>query len=116
MRPCCGFAHRLCDLRAPDERTAWHSCAWEEGVDRWFGQSMSRAQLRILGRYYEATPAGETPLWFFGLSPMIRGAEWEGAAYLPWDYGLEQDQDLLQLCLHQLCRGSIDVSQPQHRV
>ena len=59
---------------------------------------MTQEQLDIIGWYYQRTPAGEIPAWVFGLFPMTRGEEWDGATYLPWDYGIEQDQELV--CFH----------------
>ena len=93
----CWFAHRLCELRAPDESRIPYPLAWAKGVDRWFGQSMTREQVDRIATYYEDTPHGEVPQWVHGLLWMTRGEQWIGAVCLQWDYGLEMDQHMLRV-------------------
>ena len=91
----CWRAHRLCDLRGPDEVHAPQDAIWRCGVDRWFGQTMSTYQLGLIGMYYRETAPGDFPQWVFGLLRMVSGSAWEGDVYLEWDYGLTMDAEML---------------------
>ena len=103
----CDFAHHLGELWAPDETTVHYTQAWRtQGIDRWFGQSMSTEQLRNIRWYHEQTPHYEVPAWVYGLRYMTVDKQFVTDLYLPWDYGLEADCRLL--CRHR--RGQLPFS------
>ena len=77
----CGFAHRLSDLRPPNEIERRYDQAWHDGVDRWYGHCLSDEQLRIIKQYYTETSERDKPAW----SRALR--------YL-WGYGLIMDLEL----------------------
>jgi len=63
----CAFAHHLRELRPPNEMDQLYDCAWADGVDRWFGQTMQPEQMERFLFYYNSTPAYEVPVWAHGL-------------------------------------------------
>ena len=74
-----------------------YDAAWRDGVDRWYGQSMTEEQLDLIAKYHQDDP-GEVPPWVYGLRHILTGKEWDFAGYLEWDYGLDMDLELL--CHH----------------
>ena len=95
----CTFAHRLCDLRAPNELDRFYESAWLDGVDRWFGQVMTAEQLQIIHEYSIRALICDLHQWLYGLRFIVPESEsrlfgW----YLQWDYGLSMDIELL--CRH----------------
>ena len=92
--PGCRFAHRLCDLRRPDETVACYTLQWEQGhIDRFYGQTMPIEQLRRIRMYFVNTPICDLPLWAIGLHLIsTRQEAVMGFAY-SWDFGLVQDFD-----------------------
>jgi len=52
----CPLAHRLCELRPPNEAEQLYREIWASGVDRWYGQALSEEQVKIVMDYYEQTP------------------------------------------------------------
>ena len=70
----CPYAHRLCELRPPNESDRLYPEIWAAGVDRWYGQALPEEQLLIVME------------WDYGLSmdlqllSSLRGGE------LPFDY------------------------------
>ena len=103
----CSFAHRLCDSRAPNERNTHYDQAWKDGVDRWFGQPMTTAQVEMIQYYLRHTPLRDAPPppppWVAGLRYAIDAKPLEQNRYLQWDYGLTMDLELL--CHHR--RGHV---------
>ena len=97
--PQCLFAHRLCDLRAPNEMKRHYGEAWEAGIDRWFGQPMKDAQMLTIEAYWKETPDREVPPWVCGLCYAVHdSAPRERDRYQQWDFGLTMDPELL--CFH----------------
>ena len=97
QHPNCVFAHRLCELRAPNELYSLYNQACVEGVDR-FGQDMKPAQLQLIKEYYYRTPDREVPPWVCGLRYVYSDEILERDRYMQWDYGLTLDLELL--CHH----------------
>ena len=77
--------------------------AWEEGVDRWFGQLLKADQLSLIRRYYVVTELEDIPMWAVGLHFVTTDRELERDMHCLWDYGLSMDCALL--CHHR--RGRI---------
>jgi len=94
----CGFAHSLADLRAPNESSRHYPEVWEKGVDRWFGQPLKDEQIKIIQDYYELTPERHLPQWSRALRYCTSGRHDVKERHHVWDYGLNQDCELL--CLH----------------
>jgi len=92
--PGCRFAHRLCDLRRPDESVALYTNQWQRGhVDRFYGQSMPAEQLERIRMYYDNTPICDLPLWAIGLYLISTRQELIMGFSYQWDFGLSQDFD-----------------------
>ena len=98
--PQCRFAHRLCDLRAPNEMARHYDHAWKTGaIDRWFGQAMTIEQQNTIVGYWKVTPDREVPPWVCGLRFAYNDcAPLERDRYQQWDFGLTMDLELL--CFH----------------
>ena len=76
-----------------------YETAWREGVDRWFGQTMTSEQLNIINHYSIQTHMSELPQWVYGLRYTTPGSEYGlYGRYLQWDYGLTMDLELV--CHH----------------
>ena len=103
--PGCRFAHRLCDLSAPDERVVSYGNRWRDFcVDRFYGQLMSDGQIRRIRNYYAATPACDRPLWAHALRVLQQCNEGHCGYAYPWDFGLVRDyKDLVARRLWPLC-------------
>ena len=67
----------------------WAKC------DRFYGQRMSEKQIKLIRFYHNQTPACEVPLWAYALRYIVTGCKHHIEMSLPWDYGLENDLDLL---------------------
>ena len=95
QEPDCSRAHRLCELRPPNESQERHEAIWDDGVDRWYGQVLSDAQQDLLHDYYRETPPHMVPLWMHGLAFALRRTHLVEHVHMPWDYGLYNDLALL---------------------
>ena len=91
----CGFAHRLSDLRPPNESERRYDQTWHDGVDRWYRQRMSDEQLRIIKQYYIETPERDKPAWSRALRYCTTGQHDVRERFYPRDYGLSMDLELL---------------------
>ena len=71
--------------------------AWSDGIDRWFGQTMTSQQLNIIHDYSMNTHKCDMPQWVYGLRFINPGSEPRLCGrYLQWDYGLSLDLQLLR--------------------
>ena len=95
-------AHSLSELLPPDESARHFPAAWS-GCDRWYGQTMKQAQLNLFQRYHVQTPMSEIPPWAHGLRRYYGRVDLKPDEFMPWDYGLSKDLQLL--CHHR--RGPI---------
>ena len=92
----CDFAHSLCELRPPVEIRHRRGHQWDaSSVDRFYGQCMSREQIRRFWYYYHNDPIVTRPVWSHGLFLLERGLEDRRGFAYPWDFGLSMDAELL---------------------
>ena len=105
LMPGCRFAHSLSQLCAPDERINSYGQRWREhAVDRFYGQEMSRDQIRRICRYYCHEEFCDLPLWSHALRVLDQGIEGHCGYAFPWDFGLSRDyDDLLDRRLRRQC-------------
>ena len=61
---------------------------------------MSESQMLLIKKYHAATPFYEVPLWVYGLRFAMGTKKYATDFYMPWDYGLGADCQLL--CRHRL--------------
>ena len=96
----CLFAHRLSELRPPDESVTLYPKVWRH-VDRFYGQTLSQDQMERFGMYWAAAEWWDMPLWAIALV-LLEGRQEciLGMAY-PWDFGLQQDQSMLRMLRRQ---------------
>ena len=74
----------------PRETTTSYDLVWKDGVDTWYGQSMTAKQIQRIGWYYEETPARERPVWAQGLACVSDDLDGRGLtrmSHLPHDFG-----------------------------
>ena len=94
----CSFAHSLAELRAPVEIERSYRHRWTNRCcDRFYGQAMSRRQLSRIGRYWDAEPICQRPVWAIGLFLIRMRQETFYGLALPWDFGLMRDREQLEL-------------------
>ena len=112
--PQCRFAHRLCDLRAPNEMARHYDNAWRTGaIDRWFGQAMTVEQQNTIVGYWKVTPDREVPPWVCGLRFAYNDcAPLERDRYQQWDYDLTMDLEML--CFHRHGHGPLPITFMTH--
>ena len=90
--PDCPYAHKLSELRAPDESRQSYRLIWDSFcVDRFYGQAVSDDQLQRIKFYYDATPSCDLPLWARALALICSHRERENGFAYPWDFGLLSD-------------------------
>ena len=63
---------------------------------------MTDSQLHMIWWYHARTPFYDVPMWVYGLRFATTGQKYMTDFYLPWDYGLTADCQLL--CRHHYCR------------
>ena len=59
---------------------------------------MSDEQIKLIKYYHTRTPHYEVPLWVYGLRIVSTNNKYVTDFYMPWDYGLNMDCQLL--CRH----------------
>ena len=87
----CGYAHSLAELLPPRERDREYLGVWRNGVDRYFGQHMNKAQLDRIMFYYNRTPVPERPVWSSCMAWFYQYLDLRMLPELGWDFGLWQD-------------------------
>ncbi len=95
----CAFAHRLCELQAPDEQCKLFLHYWQWGVDRFYGQRYGRRQAERFRVYYMAECEQDwvsIPSWAHGLWALLQNVEQDRAYCLPWDFGLQADWEAVR--------------------
>jgi hypothetical protein len=92
----CNFAHSWAELRPPEERHHLYDQTWAiGGFDRWYGQTMTDAQMARIKRYFNHTLVHDIPVWCHGLMIISNNVEIHYGMSLPWDFGLTHDLEML---------------------
>ena len=97
-RGTCGFAHALAELLPPREVVYSYKGSWSDGVDRWYGQHLSKRQIARIREYYKSEADHERPVWAKGLRWFLINQPPKEYLSCPWDFGIWQDLDTVKRC------------------